>query len=71
MWAPFSVWGVAMNYVEYRKQLLANMSGVRVIEAVSFFAVFSAWLAHYYSERAIREVQYDQDYAINNGVVYG
>lgn len=44
----------------------------RIIDPIKYYAIISAIYTHYYEDWFTHlDVKYDQDYAINNGIVFG
>lgn len=55
---------------DYRKWLMNCLSN-RNIDIIKFYAVSSAWFVIYFNDYNKTDSKYDQDYAVNNGVIFG
>ena len=57
----------------HQKTMLNYIALSRKIHILNFYAVYSAFCALYYEYNTGNTdyIKYDQDYAVNNGIIYG
>ena len=54
-----------------RNDRLTLLACNRKMNILKYYAVFSALFSYYFPENSLDDHKYDQDYAVNEGIIYG